>query len=229
MKINRDTHICISLAKTAGNFGTTLHNTAFQEAGLNYIYKACSVQDLSGAITGIKALNIRGAGVTMPYKKAVLNYVDIIDESVEVIGAANTIVNNDGKLYAYNTDTYSTEIMLESHSKDRPLFILGKGGFAAAVNYSARKLKFKKIVSIDRQTWDKIGSIRDSIIFNCTPVNYVGSLVDNSNIFIDCLISTKTGAQMAVLQATKQFKMYTGVDFPMHIIDNTTWQLRVIM
>lgn len=226
MKINKDTSVCISLAKTAGNFGTALHNTAFQVLNLNYIYKACSVYNLKEAVAGIRALGFRGAGVTMPYKQQVLDYVDIIDNSAQEVGAANTIVNNDGVLYAYNTDVYSTTKILESFAKDVPLCILGNGGFSAAVNYSAKKLKFQKITVINRQTWDKIKGVRSSTIFNCTPVKNVDSLVDKSNSFINCLTSTETGARMAILQATRQFKLYTGMDFPMHIIDENTWKLK---
>jgi shikimate 5-dehydrogenase len=223
--INKDTQICVSLAKKAGNFGTTLHNRAFRSLDLNYIYKACSVDNLKDAVYGIRALGIRGAGVTMPYKKDVLNYIDICDVTASKIGAANTIINNDGILYAYNTDTYSTGIVLSEQDENRSLFVLGNGGFASAVRYSAIRLGIQNIHTITRKEWHKIENIRESVVFNCTPVENLSHLVDTSNVFLDCLTSTPNGARMAVLQATKQFELYTGAKFPIKIVNTDTWKL----
>ena len=226
MKVNKDTQICVSLAKKAGNFGTTLHNSAFRSLDLNFIYKACSVDCLEDAILGIRALCIRGAGVTMPYKRDVLNYVDICDETALEIGAANTIVNDGGVLHAYNTDAFSTSTVLSEQNLNRDLYILGSGGFAAAVRYSAKKLNIQNICTITRKEWHTIKTIRDSIVFNCTPVENMSQVVDSSNSFLDCLTSTSNGARMAILQATKQFELYTGIKFPIMIIDTDTWKLK---
>lgn len=224
--INKDTAICISIAEKSGNFGTRLHNAAFKELELNFIYKACSVTDLRGAITGIKALGIRGAGVTMPYKKRILDLVDIVDLSADSVGAANTIVNNYGILTAYNTDVFSTTALLKEKDSSKPLFILGRGGFAASVEHSAKLLGFNNISFIDRISWNQIKDIKNSTIFNCTPVRDVKHSLGNDNEFIDCHTTSRTGARMAILQATKQFELYTGEKFPMHIIDETTWKIR---
>ena len=72
MKISKDTKVCISLAKTAGNFGTTIYNHVFEKLGIDFIYKSFSTQDLEAAVLGAKAIGICGISVTMPYKTEVL-------------------------------------------------------------------------------------------------------------------------------------------------------------
>jgi len=78
--------------------------TCYDELGLDYVYKAFTTTDLAAAIGGIRALGIRGCGVSMPYKEACIRYVDGLDESVRAIRSLNTIVNTDGLLQAYNND-----------------------------------------------------------------------------------------------------------------------------
>lgn len=222
MLIDKDTQVCISIAKCAGNFGTRLHNKAFHKKGLNFLYKAFSVDDLQGAICAIRALGIRGAGVTMPYKTQVLEHIDELSESTKHTGAANTIVNNGGVLKAYNTDTFSSKILLKEAVQitgyDK-LFILGRGGFSKAVEYSAKNISLF-IDYIDRTNWAEISKIKEAIIFNCTPVSNIESLCHESVYFIDCLTNTGSGSRLAVLQASKQFKLYTGHDFPFSIVDD---------
>ena len=70
--IDKDTRGCISVASRPSNFGTTIHNAAYRMLGLNYIYKGCGVNDLEGAIRGVRALGIRGCSVSMPFKQEVI-------------------------------------------------------------------------------------------------------------------------------------------------------------
>jgi len=225
MKINKDTQICISLAQTAGNFGCAIHNAAFEYKNLNFIYKSLSVDDIAAAIDAIKTFSFRGAGITMPYKIAVLDYVDEISDEVKKIGSANTLVNEAGILKAYNTDAYSTRILLEEHSdKNKVLYILGKGGFSRAVAYASKDL-YKDIKFITRKNWDEIKNIKDAIVFNCTPVENICDILDESIKFIDCVVTTKTGARMALLQASKQFYLYTNKEFPMNYITGNIKEL----
>lgn len=67
--INKDTKLCISLSKNSGQFGTRFHNYLYKSLKLNFIYKAFSVNDLASAILGMRALGIRGCGVSMPFKE----------------------------------------------------------------------------------------------------------------------------------------------------------------
>lgn len=74
--------------------------------------------------------------VTIPYKEAVLPYLDEIDRHAKAIGAVNTIVNRQGRLYGYNTDFFGFRYLLEHNGIDvrgKKVLVLGKGGAAKAV------------------------------------------------------------------------------------------------
>lgn len=123
----------------------------------------------------------RGLNVTIPYKEAVLKYLDEIDAEAQKIGAVNTIkVTDDNKLIGYNTDVYgfqkSLEPLLKVHHKKA--LILGTGGASKAIAYVFNKLNIDyKFVSRtageNRFTYEMLDSeiIGDySIIVNCSPV-----------------------------------------------------------
>tara|TARA_R110002096_G_scaffold407695_1_gene606369 strand:- start:449 stop:856 length:408 start_codon:yes stop_codon:yes gene_type:complete len=102
--INKETEIYCSFAKSSGNVGCQIMNTAFYYYGLNKIYKSFSVANIKDAVLSARYLNFSGFAITMPFKEEVLDYVDAMSEEVSWIGAANTVVNNSGKFEAYNTD-----------------------------------------------------------------------------------------------------------------------------
>ena len=209
--INKDTVLCMSIAKTAGSTGCAIHNYAFKKCGLNFVYKSFSTNDVKGAMDAMRTLGIRGCGVTMPHKIDVLKYVNELSDEVIEIGSANTIVNNNGHLTAYNTDVYSSSCILSDVKDKDKIYILGAGGFSKAVQYSAKKY-FKNIEIITRDNWDVIDKIEKGTIFNCTPVDNIHPHKDVN--FIDCIVTTTTGKRLAILQASKQFELYTGSDFP---------------
>ena len=216
--VNKDTEIYCSFAKNAGNTGCQMMNSAFYYYGLNKIYKSFSVDNIEDAINAVKTLNIKGFAITMPYKKQVLNYVDEIDESAK-IGAANTVINNNGKLKAYNTDWLAAlECLSEYKHKANwnEFYILGNGGYATAVKAAADDLDMPYI-NITRDNWSDLSNIKNSLIYNCTPIEglnhkYWGS--NGNNVFIDCIVTTKTGRKLATMQAAHQFKLYTDLEFP---------------
>ena len=83
-----------------------MHNSAFQDLKLDYVYVGFPVSpsNLAHAIQGIKALHICGLSITIPHKVAIMQYLDEIDPLAKQIGAVNTVRNLDGKLYGRNTD-----------------------------------------------------------------------------------------------------------------------------
>ena len=197
MVINKNTKVCISIAEKAGNFGCSVHNASFKEPGLDFIYKSFSVEKdgLEAAINGVRALGIRGCSVTMPHKVDVLNYVDEVSEE----------------------DAYSSYTVLKD-IKDRDIiYILGKGGYAKAVSYSAKQL-FKEVRVVTRENWSDINSIDKGVIFNCTPVENI--VVKPWVEFIDCIITTPTGKKLSMLQASRQFFIYTKKKFPLKYIED---------
>jgi shikimate 5-dehydrogenase len=75
----KGTVLCMSLAGHPSNVGTRFHNFLYAELDLDFVYKAFTTTDLAAAIAGIRALGIRGCGVSMPYKEASVELVDELD------------------------------------------------------------------------------------------------------------------------------------------------------
>ncbi len=117
-----------------------MHNAAFEKMGIDYLYLPFRVksEDLSKAIEGMRALNMKGLNVTIPHKVAVLQLLDKLDPLAEKIGAVNTIVNDDGVLTGYNTDaTGFLQALLErgTEPKGKNVVILGAGGASRAISF----------------------------------------------------------------------------------------------
>lgn len=209
--INKDTEIYCSFAKTAGNTGCQMMNTSFYYYGLNKIYKSFSISNIEDAVNAVKALNIKGFAITMPYKTQVLSFVDKCDDDVKQIGAANTVLNDNGILTAYNTDYLAARTFLDK-SLGLDLYILGNGGYSKAVQQAAKSLGYDYTL-VTKENWDIISSIgANVIVYNCTPVE---NIKVNTSQFIDCIVTTKTGRELASIQASHQFKLYTGLEFPL--------------
>ena len=80
--------------------------------------------------------------VTIPYKQLVIPYCEAVDERASAIGAVNTIVNRDGKLYGHNTDFGGFLYMVKAHGvslRDKTVLILGTGGTYNTVAAVCRK------------------------------------------------------------------------------------------
>jgi len=118
-----------------------MHNAAFNRLGLDYRYLAFRVrkEELSKAVEGMRALNIRGLNVTIPHKVAVIPLLDKIDPLAEKIGAVNTIVNDDGVLTGYNTDATGFLRALLEQGVDpagKRTVVLGAGGASRAISFA---------------------------------------------------------------------------------------------
>ena len=203
--INKDTKLYGSFSIKAGNNGCKTFNKLFQQNKINAIYKSFSVTDIKDAVLSARTLNFSGFAVSMPYKTEVLKYVDVVDEDTSNIGAANTIVNKDGLLTAYNTDYMAVKELLEEMNITS-LYIIGSGGFAKAVHYACDLLSIEYSF-ITRDNFGNLDFLINSTIINCTPVENIN--VDKSNTFIDAIPTTETGKYIASKQAKHQYNLYT--------------------
>ena len=134
----------------------------------------------------MKEKNFLGINVTIPYKEKIIPYLDEIDENAKEIGAVNTIVNRDGRLYGYNTDFYGMQ-MLFSHAGIDPslkkVAILGSGGTAKTANAVLKSLGAGEIINISRSGkisyTDLYNNHSDTeIIVNTTPVGMYPKIFD---------------------------------------------------
>ena len=120
------------------SFSPIIHNTAFQHQGLNFVYLAVGLapDKLAHAVHGLSALGFVGANVTIPHKQAVLPYMDHLSEAARAIGAVNTIVCKNDRLYGDNTDIEGFLAPLRDlELNGTPMTILGAGGAARAAAY----------------------------------------------------------------------------------------------
>jgi shikimate dehydrogenase len=115
-----------------------MHNAGYAALGLPFSYVPFAVDDLEGALRGMRALGIRGLGVSMPYKVEIMKLLDRIDEQAARIGAVNTIVNDDGVLTGYNTDAWGAVKALAEvfELRNRRIIVVGAGGAARAVAHA---------------------------------------------------------------------------------------------
>jgi shikimate dehydrogenase len=87
--------------------------------------------------------------VTIPYKETVIPFLDEIDESASLIGAVNTVVKKDGRLFGFNTDFFGMSALLTRAGitpKDKKVLILGTGGTAKTAYSVCKHLGAKEIV-----------------------------------------------------------------------------------
>ncbi|MBW2027815.1 MAG: shikimate dehydrogenase [Deltaproteobacteria bacterium] len=118
--------------------GPAMHNAAFSAAGLNAIYLAFETLDIEGCIKGIRALDIKGMSITIPYKTSVVPLIDEVDELAGKIGAVNTIINREGHLVGYNTDAVGAIRALEEATTlpGKRCLMIGAGGAARAIGFA---------------------------------------------------------------------------------------------
>lgn len=141
MDINAHTQFCGVIGNPVEHsLSPAIHNAAFQELGLNFVYLAFRVEAIGDAIKGLRALgNFRGASVTIPHKVAAVPFLDSVEPTARHIGAINTIVAEGGTLTGYNTDATGALRALREGGvalKGRQVVMLGSGGAARAIAFA---------------------------------------------------------------------------------------------
>lgn len=116
-----------------------IHNRAFQELGLDYVYLAFRVEDVEGAIRGMRALeNFKGLSVTIPHKVAVIPFLDEVQPVDAGIGSVNTVIKEGTTLKGIGTDGPGARKALSDAGvtlKGKRVLLLGSGGAARAVAF----------------------------------------------------------------------------------------------
>ena len=127
-----------------------IQNPAIEAAGLDYAYIAMPVEKtrLGEAVGGLKSLGFKGFNITIPHKIGIMEFLDEVDENAKMIGAVNTVVIKDGKLYGHNTDATGFVTALEKKGfviKGKKATLLGAGGAARAVIWGLIKSGIQSI------------------------------------------------------------------------------------
>ena len=154
-KISPATRLCAVIGNPVGHsLSPALHNAAFDALGLDFVYVAFRVEDLKGAVGGMRALeNFRGLSVTIPHKIEIMGYLDEIDEIDRSIGSINPGINEGGRLIGFGTDgpgALKAIIDAGVGLDGATVLLLGAGGAARAIAFTlARQPGLKKLVLMD--------------------------------------------------------------------------------
>jgi len=132
-----------------------IHNAAFRHLELDHTYIAYKIPagELSAGIDALKAIKIAGFNVTVPHKIEMMKFLDEMDTTCKVIGAVNTVLNDNGKLKGYNTDMIGFLDPIKKKNltiKDSQVMLLGAGGAARAIVTAMVKEKASKITIVNR-------------------------------------------------------------------------------
>ncbi len=168
--------------KLSHSYSPLLHSEIFKDLNIDATYELLEVKEdeLSKVIDNLKKGIYSGYNVTIPYKKVIMKYLDVITDEAKAIGAVNTISYKDGKVIGYNTDYYGFKETVIKNNIDvlnKDCYILGTGGASLAVNKAlidlGAKVKYVSRNQIGKNiiSYDDLYKIKNPyLVINTTPV-----------------------------------------------------------
>lgn len=191
-----------------------MHNAAYTEMKIDASYVSVCVEHLEDAIQRVRRGDMQGASITIPFKTAVIPYLDEVESSAQHIGAVNTVGHNEnGGLTGCNTDWIGLVHDLEESMeiRNKTFVILGAGGAARAAVFGVQQRGGIPLVinrtpsrgaAMARQfgcpfyPLSEIGDIRGDCLINTTPVGMSPdkgtspiekSVLTNFKLVMDCI------------------------------------------
>ncbi len=163
-------------------------NTALRRENVNAVYLALHAKTLKDLVYCLREIPLHGLSITMPYKQAILQYLDNMDAHTAKVGACNTVVRGqDGKLYGFNTDVAGVVRPLEQRLslQGARVLVIGAGGAARAAVFGVKErgadvwilnrssVKAQKLARQAKARAIKRADLRKTafdVIINATPV-----------------------------------------------------------
>jgi shikimate dehydrogenase len=179
--ISPSTRICAVIGNpVAHSMSPAIHNRAFAELGLDYVYVAFRVEDVAGAVAGMRALdNFRGMSVTIPHKVSIIEHLDDVADVDRQIGSVNTVVNDGGRLKGFGSDGPGALQALGDAGvgvAGKAVTILGSGGAARAIAFTLAAAKPAALVLLGIIEPELQALTRDLVSKTGVPVS--GALLD---------------------------------------------------
>jgi shikimate dehydrogenase len=197
--ISPSTRFCMVIGDPiAHSLSPAIHNAAYAELGLDFVYVACRVEDVKGALAGMRALdNFRGMSVTIPHKVAVMQHVDEIGDVDRAIGAINTVVHDPDRLVGLNTDGPGALKALVDAGVDlsgKNVLMLGAGGAARAIAFTLawdNRLARLELLDIDQAFLEALAAdltagTRADITSEVMTDQVLAAAMDAADVIIHC-------------------------------------------
>jgi shikimate dehydrogenase len=175
------------------SFSQSYFEKKFESIGFNGSYENFELSDISDLSELLESQELSGLNVTVPFKEAVIPFLDELSEVAETVGAVNTIELKDGRLIGHNTDVFGFKQMIKPFFKSRHerAIILGTGGASKAVAFVLEELGCHVIfISRDPKAENEFAysDINEQmlssckVIVNCTPVGTSPSIEECPDI-----------------------------------------------
>jgi len=197
--ISPSTQFCAVIGNpVAHSLSPAIHNAAFAELDLDFVYVACRVEDVKNALAGMRALsNFRGMSITIPHKTEAMKYVDEIAEVDRSIGSINTVINEQGRLLGFGTDgpgALKAVIDAGVEIDGKNILMLGSGGAARAISFTiARNARLEGLSILDinkdmlQQLTADLRAGTDTLIkSDLLSRNSLAAAMKNADIIIHC-------------------------------------------
>lgn len=205
-RITGHTGLLALIGSPVGHSGSpAMYNYSFAKLGLDYVYVALDIKEneVKDAISAMKLFHMKGGNVTMPDKVEAAKYMERLSPAAQIIGAINTIVNEDGVLTGHITDGEGFVNNLRDHGidiKGKKITVAGGGGAATAIQVQcaldgAREITIfnKKDAFFERtlQTAEKIKNAVPDIVVNVYDIDDIEKMtaeIKDSDIFANATI-----------------------------------------
>lgn len=205
-RISGHTKLLALIGSPVGHSGSpAMYNYCFEKLGLDYAYVAFDVKEegVKQALEAMRLFDMRGMNVTMPDKVEAAKYMDELSPAAQIIGAVNTIVNEDGKLIGHMTDGEGFVNNLKDHGvfiEGKKLVIAGGGGAATAIQVQCALDGAKEITIFNKKdsffarteaTAEKIKAAVPTCVVNVYDIDDEAKLkeeIASADIFVNATI-----------------------------------------
>ncbi len=223
-QITGHTGLLALIGSPVGHSGSpAMYNYSFDKLGLDYVYVALDIKekDVKQALDAMRLFKMRGGNVTMPDKIAAAQNVDELSKAAEIVGAVNTIVNEDGKLVGHITDGQGFNDNLRDHGVEiegKKVTIVGGGGAATAIQvqlaldgakeisiFNIKDAFFSRIEETAKKIEEAVPTCKVRV-FDLADKDQLTSEVQASDIFINAtIVGMKPMDDQSVITDTSAF------------------------
>ena len=205
-RITGHTGLLALIGSPVGHSGSpAMYNYSFEKLGLDYAYMAFDVKEegVKSALEAMRTFHMRGMNVTMPNKVEAARHMDELSPAAQIIGAVNTIVNEDGKLIGYMTDGEGFVNNLKDHGVSivgKKMIVAGGGGAATAIQVQcaldgAREITiFNKKDSFFQRTLETAEKIKKAVpecivnVYDIDDKDVFKTEISSADIFVNATI-----------------------------------------